>query len=175
MYWFQSSSSVSYNSTSFQFELDKNVAPDELNRTVDLLFVDHSSKDVIELIGMDASEKLLGLWIPLVWRNNPENYVSRNMSILCLQNQSCQPLKSMNATNAKYCIYKRTFIPYSDVHKDICGSQFSIPGGNANVFYPYNMVIHIYMIRIFHINHMIWFIWYEMGHKSWNDPWYILK
>ena len=127
---------MSYNSTSFQFELDKNVAPDQLNRTVDLPFVDHSSRDIIELIGMDASEKHLGLWIPLVWRDNPDNYVSRNMSILCLQNQSCEPLKSMNATNAKYCVYKRIFIPYSEFHKDICGSGFSIPGGNANVFYP---------------------------------------
>ena len=145
---FHSSSSVSYNSTSFQFEFDKNVVPDQLNRTVDLPFVDHSSKDVIELIGMDASEKHLGLWIPLVWRDNPDNYVSRNMSILCLQNHSCQPLKSMNATNAKYCIYKRIFIPYSEFHKDICGSGFSIPGGNANVFYPYYIVIQSYMIHI---------------------------
>ena len=144
---FQSLPSVSYNSTTFQFELDEDVALDQFNRTVDLPSVDHSSKDVIELIGMDASEKDLGLWIPLVWRDNHDTFFSRNMSILCLQNQSCEPLKSMNATSAKHCIYKRIFLPYSRFHKDICGSEYSIPGGNANFFWRWKYDSY-YMVDI---------------------------
>ena len=131
---FQSLPSVSYNSKTFQFELDENVALDQFNRTVVLPSVDHSAKDVIELVGMDASDEFMGLWIPFVWRENHDTFFSRNMSILCLQNQSCEPLKSMNTTNAKHCIYKRIFLPYSEFHKDICGSGFSIPGGNAHFF-----------------------------------------
>ena len=124
---------------------------------MDLPLVDHSSKDAIELIGMDASEMDLGLWIPLIWRENHDTFFPRNMSILCLQNQSCEPLKSMNATSAKHCIYKRIFLPYSEFHKDICGSGFSMPGGNANFFWRLFILYDGYqMIR------MIWSIWYEI-------------
>ena len=112
---------------------------------MDLPSVDHSSKDIIEFIGMDASERSLGLWTPFTWRYN-HGFTSRNMSILCLQNQSCEPLKSMNATSAKNCIYKRIFLPYSEFHKDICGSGFSIPGGNANFFVDGIMICTIWYI-----------------------------
>ena len=128
-------SSVSYNSTTFQYEVDENISSGQFIRAVDLPIVDHSPETVIELIGMDASEKQLGLWIPLVWQDNHENYVSRNMSILCLQNKSCQPLANMTATSGKECIYKRIFIPYTQFHKDICGLGFSMPGLNAKLFY----------------------------------------
>jgi len=125
---------------------------------VDLPSVDHSSKNIIELIGMDASERSLGLWIPFTWRDNLD-FSSGNMSILCLQYRSCEPLKSMNVTSAKNCIYKRIFLPYSEFHKDICGSGFFIPGGNANF-----LLVMLLVNDSYDMVHIIRSIWFEMNH-----------
>lgn len=121
---------MTYNSTSLNFELDENISPEKFNRTVDIPSVDMSSKDVIQLIGMDAGNTHMGTWFDLIWQKNVGEYSRRNISILCLHNESCYPLASMNITSGKHCLFKRIFISYERFHMNICADGYSIPGVN---------------------------------------------
>ena len=115
---------------SHNYELDENLIPEKLNRTIDLPIISNSQKDLIQLIGVEANKhsKLMGMWMPLVWQENIGVYTNKNMSILCLEHNSCYPLASMNVTTGKQCIYKRFFIHYADFYQDICGAGYSMPG-----------------------------------------------
>ena len=115
---------------SHNYELDENLIPEKLNRTIDLPIISNSQKDLIQLIGVEANKhsKLLGMWMPLVWQKNIGVYTDKNMSILCLEHNSCYPLASMNVTTGKQCIYKRFFVHYEDFYQDICGAEYSMPG-----------------------------------------------
>ena len=116
--------------TSLNYKLDENIISEKLNRTIDLPKISGSQKDLIQLIGVEANEnsKSMGMMMPLIWQNNIGVYMDKNMSILCLEHNSCYPLASMNVTTGKQCIYKRIFIHYADFYQDICGAGYSMPG-----------------------------------------------